>query len=792
MKRSAVLFLLLAGLVLLNTYFFNKASEFSSIYPFERIIRGNTLTNKLYFTKSHFAYGSKIIKIQGVDVDSENFMEVLSGFSSANVLEISVIDNDNKKINTTIYKTAPNYNYLFLLTCLLFFAGIHYIWACVVYFIRSDEIRARLFSISSLLISLFCYSTIDLFTFNEFNFIIPAILLLAGYMTVLIGNNLTARKISKSITGIMILFVAVYTGIQVIVRPQINHSLRLLFIYLALCILYLTYYFLSIIIKSKNPAFTRRYLTVLFATCIGYLLPVLLICKAMFTESGFPVFCYAAFSLIFPVIMGTSFIKYSQYDFYGFKIIQRRDIKLFVYNIAATVLISSLLFSIVNIYDAGLIGKWYIIISVILILMLLNILHFINNTRKLMYENKDQYAISVQKITEDGSSPETLRQKIEFIFQEIRNTTGAESLKLILFMNSNYEYYSDLKEYIEIIPKTSAFFSFVKKNSEIIIKHSLVRTSQTEGKIYRFLEERDSALIITVIENEKIGVLLTGEKEGSGYYSFADMHYLKSITNQLFQIIYSDWLQNDYLLKKQYENELDQASYVQMRLFPKVSLDRDRGMDISFFYRPYLRVIGDYFDFFKLDEDHTAIIIGDVSGHGLSTAMILSAVNGITNAMLREVKSIDETCYEINNFLTNSYKGIELITLFIGIFNKKTKILEYVNAGHGAPLLIRKNEKTVKQIEGRTKILGADPEAKYTTSTLALNTDDELILYTDGVMEIYDEDTGNGINEEEFIQIIYDNIGKSIDNKIIEIEKNIKIHTEAIRDDITIIGVKIH
>ena len=118
-------------------------------------------------------------------------------------------------------------------------------------------------------------------------------------------------------------------------------------------------------------------------------------------------------------------------------------------------------------------------------------------------------------------------------------------------------------------------------------------------------------------------------------------------------------------------------------------------------------------------------------------------------------------------------------------------MMDFINAGHQAPILIRKNENQIRQIEGRSKILGADPDADYSASCINLLKDDEIILYTDGVMEIYNEKTDSGINEEKFIKIISDNLEKDIDGKIIEIEKKIKYFSEDIKDDITIIGVKV-
>ena len=236
---------------------------------------------------------------------------------------------------------------------------------------------------------------------------------------------------------------------------------------------------------------------------------------------------------------------------------------------------------------------------------------------------------------------------------------------------------------------------------------------------------------------------------------------------------------------------MDNASYVQLRLFPRTTPDEERGLDVSFFYRPYLRVIGDYFDFFDVDEDRTAVIVGDVSGHGLSAAMILSAVNSIAYAMIRENKSIEETFKEINDFLLSNYRGMELITLFVGIYDRITREMIYINAGHNSPVVIKKNKKELRHIENRFKVLGADPDAEYFSSRYVFDRTDEIFLYTDGLVDLYDEESKERLNDVRLFAILLENIEESIDGKLIEIEKNIKKYGNVIKDDITIVGVRI-
>ncbi len=790
-KKAIIILVLISIFSILNIYLFNSALEFSKEFPFKRTLSGNTLITKIDTAGPCCKFMNKIIKIEDDVTDSNNIMEILNKYKDREALNITLLDTEGN----IIFKRIPrgkNNDYLLFLIFLIMFGNIHYLWGSVVYLTRQNELRSKHYFFSSISLSLFYFATVDQFTFRHFFIGTIITILLIGFLSIHLGYILTNQRMNKykSILILVFSFIIIFLFYKGIQESTIN---VILFIYLLFCLSLTILKLLYEIIRDKNPYVIWRHLTLILGIFIGSFFPALNIVFSSISDYSLPVCLFSGATLLFPIIVGNAFLRYNQYDFYGFKIFQLNDIKLLSYNIVTALLMSVLLFSLSSISTFTFYTVFNWLVSILIAIVILNFLHFLISINDRDYQNIDNYAFSAQKIFEFSSSPESLINKLNLVFHEIIEVSGAASLKLIMFFETKDKSNSNISNYIELLPKETDIYTFMSSNKGIIFKYALSRNSAVEEKIYDFLEERNYILAIPIIENKKIiGALMTGERFPKRFYTNADIHYLKTAGSQALQLIKNDCLYKDYILKKQYEKELDNASYVQMRLFPKVTLDRDRGMDISFYYRPYLRVIGDYFDFFRIDEDRTSIIIGDVSGHGLSTAMILSAVNGITHAMLLEVKAIEKTCDEINSFLNNTYKGIELITLFIGIFDRKTKLLEYVNAGHGAPLLIKKNEKKIRQIEGRTKILGADPDAKYTTSSINLEKDDELILYTDGAMEIYNEKTDSGINEEKFMQIITDNIDKDVDKKIIEIEKNIKYHSEAIKDDITIICVKIH
>lgn len=795
MIRKATLLTLPLALILLNILFITKLLDFSEIYPFNRLAVGNILTLNINSDKDNSKYKSEIIEIEQEPVNKNNLFSLLRKYRDRRELNVSFKSNGiiSKR---TIKREDLNRYYIGFLLFLILFANIHYLWAYLTIVINPNIHVSRLYYKSSFLYSLFYFSLVDLYSFRDFQLFILVIFLLLGYHVILIGFNLSNQKISKTIL-ITLLILAIILSILTLI--DYSHPIKLLlysclFLYLIFCsIMSILKLFFSTR-RDRDPYINSRNNLSIWSLFLGFLIPVTIFLLSFYSDSISTVYPSISLTIVIPLLIGNGVLQYDRHHYYGYKVFKIKDLRLVIIYCITAIIITIFINSSSSSFAFTLHSPLYYSIIIIFLFLILNImLLFSKKANSISSNNQESFINSMQNIAELVSSPEDLSSKMRKIFLEIVRLTNTTSSKLILFKDSLDKYYDHLEGYIENLCEGSYLANFFDMNREIIIKYQLIKNTSLEGNIFRFLDERNIVIVVPVYEGKEIrAALMIGKKGTDELFSNEEINYLKAVVTQLYQLIENDRLYRDYIIKRNYERELDNASYVQLRLFPKMAPKKGRGLDISFYYRPYLRVIGDYFDFFNVDSNRTAIIIGDVSGHGLSAAMILSAINSITYAMIREKKSLEMTFEEINFFLNNSFKGIELMALFVGIYDKTKNELAYINAGHPSPILLKRDKKDLQLIEGRSKVLGADPNANYSSSICTFNKNDELILYTDGAVEIYNDEKGYELNEEKFLNIIAENFEQNVDQKIIELEKNINLYSDAIRDDITIIGVKIH
>jgi serine phosphatase RsbU (regulator of sigma subunit) len=196
-----------------------------------------------------------------------------------------------------------------------------------------------------------------------------------------------------------------------------------------------------------------------------------------------------------------------------------------------------------------------------------------------------------------------------------------------------------------------------------------------------------------------------------------------------------------YLRGKYLEGELLIAKRVQRDLQPKPhSLSTDVEFAASAVAADH--VGGDFFDIFEAAPGKTAIVLGDVSGKGVSAALLVSVLQG---AIRSSTSSRHESaCDRINRMLCELTARARFATLFWGLFDAESGTLRYVNAGHAAPILIRHEQNRIERLDQGGPVLGLLPSARYTAGSVQIEGADRLILYSDGVNEAANE------NEEEF------------------------------------------
>jgi phosphoserine phosphatase RsbU/P len=148
-----------------------------------------------------------------------------------------------------------------------------------------------------------------------------------------------------------------------------------------------------------------------------------------------------------------------------------------------------------------------------------------------------------------------------------------------------------------------------------------------------------------------------------------------------------------------------------------------------------LAVGGDYFDVFPLSDNRTAFLIADVSGKGLGAALLTTMLQGALSGMTLGTDPA-RVFNHINRFLCDHAEVGRYATMFFGILDEQGH-MEYINAGHPSPFLIRRGVAEEAFTEGCYPV-GLVPEAEYTSYCLKLDPGDTLVLFSDGITEAMD------------------------------------------------------
>jgi phosphoserine phosphatase RsbU/P len=163
---------------------------------------------------------------------------------------------------------------------------------------------------------------------------------------------------------------------------------------------------------------------------------------------------------------------------------------------------------------------------------------------------------------------------------------------------------------------------------------------------------------------------------------------------------------------------------------------RDPGsVDYSARCRQIRALGGDCYDFMALKDDRLALVVGDASGKGLAAALMIASVqSSLRTAALFTGNDLAALLEIVNHQAYTSSLADRYATLFYGVYDKATRTLRYVNAGHNPPVVLRQ-EGSIHWLEPSGAPVGMFPDSNYREGVLQLNPGDLLIAYTDGVVE---------------------------------------------------------
>lgn len=180
------------------------------------------------------------------------------------------------------------------------------------------------------------------------------------------------------------------------------------------------------------------------------------------------------------------------------------------------------------------------------------------------------------------------------------------------------------------------------------------------------------------------------------------------------------------------QQEFEEARQIQAGLLPKLTSKLD-GLTLAAEYRPAAHVAGDLYDAFGLADDRIAIAVLDVSGHGLSAAMLTGVVKTSLRHHLTQCADLSEAVRCLNSDILACTSDSYFVTACVGIWDPKESRWTYCAAGHPGGILIREGKTVV--LPSTAALLGVLPEGDWEARSVTLSPHDRIVLYTDGITE---------------------------------------------------------
>lgn len=240
--------------------------------------------------------------------------------------------------------------------------------------------------------------------------------------------------------------------------------------------------------------------------------------------------------------------------------------------------------------------------------------------------------------------------------------------------------------------------------------------------------------------------------------------------------------------------DLSLASEVQVAILPRKfppSSDLTDTMDIFATMKPAKDVGGDFYDFFRIDEDNVGFAIADVSGKGVPAALFMTMSHTLLRFTGSRCTDPVKTVTDTNDMLARESFDSMFVTLFYGVYNTRTGIVKFVNAGHNPPYILKANGEVKALPFSKNISMGVLEEFPYQAEELTLEHGDSLVTFTDGVTEACDvKDQLYG--EPRLEALLATLAGKSAEEITAAMNADVALHaTDAEQsDDITILTLK--
>jgi len=296
------------------------------------------------------------------------------------------------------------------------------------------------------------------------------------------------------------------------------------------------------------------------------------------------------------------------------------------------------------------------------------------------------------------------------------------------------------------------------------------------------------------LRNETLGVMAIVNKTSQSAYTENDLSVFTSLADQATLALYNGKFHLLQQEKTRMDRDLQIARDIQTLLLP-TGAPKVEGFDIAAINVPASHVGGDYYDFYPIDEHRLGIGIADVSGKGVPGALIMVMCRSVVRSKATGYRTASAVLKEVNRLMCPDMKAGMFISMEYLILDSANRTLTVARAGHEPPLLVRGDKPSVEPIATKGMALGIDNGEQFDLAieekTVALQPNDVVVLFTDGVTEAMDAQ-GREFGREALLEALRVSASGSSQEIVDNVCERVKrfIGTHPPHDDMTLLVIK--
>jgi serine phosphatase RsbU (regulator of sigma subunit) len=364
--------------------------------------------------------------------------------------------------------------------------------------------------------------------------------------------------------------------------------------------------------------------------------------------------------------------------------------------------------------------------------------------------NKYEELNLLYELSEEMASVFDTKEICRIVLRKALNVIGAEKASILLWdpgrgrlrVNASIGLPEHVEEEVEV-DHEKGVCGYVFRTGKPLLVDDLadlpeeIATGKGEYRTDSFLSVPLLSSPLKVKE-KVIGLINLADKPGERAYHAGDLKLVSAISSEAALSIYSSILIRDLKENERIQKEMEIAETVQRNLLPRKAPDV-RGVEFAGHCVPAKKVGGDYFDFFPDTAGNVGVVVADVSGHSISSGIMMAITRGLLQSEAIQHKRPCGLLQDVNRILFNDLISSELfITMAYFLYSPESRRLTYANGGHNPPVLLRSGSDEPELLDAEGMAIGFLPDVEFEEKGWELSPGDLLVAYTDGLVEAED------------------------------------------------------